>query len=179
MSKHQKDLTIEKLMDKIKTYITDENELSVIDKAYKYAYEKHFGQKRLTGEEYIIHPLNVAYILTRISADYETLRSRLMMIMLVVDCKQKHIWMKKCSRHIMRLLLIGFTLTIMMLLALLKVPSITRFIMRDICWFKKYESKNYQNRYINSRIHYMCGIFQSQASCTKCRKQRYNFGYVS
>ena len=73
MSKHQKDLTIEKLMDKIKTYITDENELSVIDKAYKYAYEKHFGQKRLTGEEYIIHPLNVAYILTRISADYETL----------------------------------------------------------------------------------------------------------
>ena len=78
MSKHQKDLTIEKLMDKIKTYITDENELSVIDKAYKYAYEKHFGQKRLTGEEYIIHPLNVAYILTRISADYETLSAALL-----------------------------------------------------------------------------------------------------
>ena len=65
-------------MDKIKTYITDENELSVIDKAYKYAYEKHFGQKRLTGEEYIIHPLNVAYILTRISADYETLSAALL-----------------------------------------------------------------------------------------------------
>ncbi len=78
MSKHQKDLTIKKLMDKIKTYITDENELSVIDKAYKYAYEKHFGQKRLTGEEYIIHPLNVAYILTRISADYETLSAALL-----------------------------------------------------------------------------------------------------
>ena len=78
MSKHQKDLTIEKLMDKIKTYITDEKELSVIDKAYKYAYEKHFGQKRLTGEEYIIHPLNVTYILTRISADYETLSAALL-----------------------------------------------------------------------------------------------------
>ena len=78
MSKHQKDLIIEKLMDKIKTYITDENELSVIDKAYKYAFEKHFGQKRLTGEEYIIHPLNVAYILTRISADYETLSAALL-----------------------------------------------------------------------------------------------------
>ena len=78
MSKHQKDLTIEKLMDKVKTYITDKKELSVIDKAYKYAYEKHFGQKRLTGEEYIIHPLNVAYILTRISADYETLSAALL-----------------------------------------------------------------------------------------------------
>ena len=78
MSKHQKDLTIEKLMDKIKTYITDEKELTVIDKAYRFAYEKHFGQKRLTGEDYIIHPLNVAYILTRINADYETLSAALL-----------------------------------------------------------------------------------------------------
>ncbi len=78
MSKHQKDLTIEKLMDKVKTYITDNEELSIIDKAYKYAYEKHFGQKRLTGEDYIIHPLNVAYILTRINADYETISAALL-----------------------------------------------------------------------------------------------------
>lgn len=78
MSKHQKDLTIEKLMDKIKTYMSNKEELSVIEKAYKFASEKHFGQKRLTGESYIIHPLNVAYILTRISADYETLSAALL-----------------------------------------------------------------------------------------------------
>ena len=78
MSKHQKDLTIEKLMDKIKTYITDDKELAIIDKAYKFAYEKHFDQKRLTGEPYIIHPLNVAYILTRTNADYETLSAALL-----------------------------------------------------------------------------------------------------
>ena len=78
MSKHQKDLTIDKLMDKIKTYIVDEKELDIIKEAYKFAYEKHFGQKRLTGEEYIIHPLNVAYILTRINADYETLSAALL-----------------------------------------------------------------------------------------------------
>ena len=78
MSKHLKDLTIEKLMDKIKTYITDEKELAIIDKAYKFAYEKHFDQKRLTGEAYIIHPLNVAYILTRTNADYETLSAALL-----------------------------------------------------------------------------------------------------
>lgn len=78
MSKHQKDLTIEKLMDKIKTYIVDEKELNIINEAYKFAYEKHFGQKRLTGEDYIIHPLNVTYILTRINADYETLSAALL-----------------------------------------------------------------------------------------------------
>lgn len=78
MSKHQKNLTIEKLMDKVKEYITDDKELSVILDAYKFANEKHFGQKRLTGEDYIIHPLNVAYILTRISADYETLSAGLL-----------------------------------------------------------------------------------------------------
>lgn len=78
MSKHLKDLTIDKLMDKVKTYITDDKELEVIDKAYKFAYEKHFEQKRLTGEPYIIHPLNVAYILTRTNADYETLSAALL-----------------------------------------------------------------------------------------------------
>ena len=78
MGKHQKDLTIEKLMEKIKTYITDKDELKVIDEAYKFASIKHFGQKRLTGEDYIIHPLNVAYILTRINADYETLSAALL-----------------------------------------------------------------------------------------------------
>ncbi len=78
MSKHIKDLTIQKLMDKIKTYITDKNELEIIDKAYQFAYEKHFEQKRLTGEPYIIHPLNVAYILTRTNADFETLSAALL-----------------------------------------------------------------------------------------------------
>lgn len=78
MSKHQRDLTIDKLMEKIKAYITDEKELEVIDKAYKYASLKHFGQKRLTGEDYIYHPLNVAYILTTINADYETISAALL-----------------------------------------------------------------------------------------------------
>ncbi len=78
MSKHIKDLTIEKLNDKVSKYISDEKELQIINDAYKFAYEKHFGQKRLTGESYIIHPLNVAYILTRISADYETISAALL-----------------------------------------------------------------------------------------------------
>lgn len=78
MRKHIRDLTYEKLEEKVKKYITDKEELSTIKKAYEFANEKHFGQKRLTGEDYIIHPLNVAYILTDIKADFETLSAALL-----------------------------------------------------------------------------------------------------
>ena len=78
MRKHIRDLTYEKLEEKIKKYIYDEEELAVIKRAYEFANEKHFGQKRLTGEDYIIHPLNVAYILTDIKADFETLSAALL-----------------------------------------------------------------------------------------------------
>ena len=78
MSKHKKELTFDELDEKIRTYITDDEELDIIRKSYEFASEKHFGQKRLTGEDYIIHPLNVAYILTRIKADFETLSAALL-----------------------------------------------------------------------------------------------------
>lgn len=108
MAKHQKDLTIEKLMDKVKTYISDEKELAIIDKAYKFAYEKHFGQKRLTGEEYIIHPLNVAYILTRINADYETLSAALLHDV-VEDCNVSVSDIEKNFGHNIAVLVDGVT----------------------------------------------------------------------
>ena len=54
------------------TYLDDED-IKLIDKAYHFAKEKHDGQRRRTGEPYIIHPLNVAYILTTIKADKETI----------------------------------------------------------------------------------------------------------
>ncbi|MBR3897845.1 MAG: bifunctional (p)ppGpp synthetase/guanosine-3',5'-bis(diphosphate) 3'-pyrophosphohydrolase [Bacilli bacterium] len=78
MRKHQKGLTYERVEKKIKTYLDDKKELDIIRKAYDFAYEKHFGQVRLTGEGYIVHPLNVAYILTRIKADFETLSAALL-----------------------------------------------------------------------------------------------------
>ncbi len=78
MAKYQKNITFDILLEKVKTYITDSLELETIAKAYEFASEKHFGQKRLTGDDYIVHPLNVAYILTRIKADYETLSAALL-----------------------------------------------------------------------------------------------------
>ena len=40
--------------------------------AYKYAESLHSGQFRQSGEPYIIHPLNVAYILAEMHADVDT-----------------------------------------------------------------------------------------------------------
>lgn len=66
-------ITFDDLIEKVSTYIKEEEQLSLIRKAYDFAANVHFGAYRLTGEDYIEHPLHVAYILTDIQADYETL----------------------------------------------------------------------------------------------------------
>lgn len=63
----------EQLLECVQKYITDPEELDMIKKAYEYSSEKHFEQFRLTGEDYMVHPLNVAIILTSVRADYETI----------------------------------------------------------------------------------------------------------
>ena len=78
MSKDMKNITFEVLLKKIKEYISEKSELDLIRKAYMFAFEKHFGKKRLTGEDYITHPLSVAYILTEIHADYQTICASLL-----------------------------------------------------------------------------------------------------
>ncbi len=75
----KKDLiTIDDLMERIDEYIKDPKEREKILDAYYYAKEKHKGQYRKSGEEYIIHPLNVALILTSIYADSECLVAALL-----------------------------------------------------------------------------------------------------
>ena len=78
MRKDKPNLTFEELREKLLTYITDPKELDMIRKAYMLAFEKHFGVKRKSGEDYIIHPLNVAYILTEIYADSATIQAALL-----------------------------------------------------------------------------------------------------
>ena len=78
MRKDKPNITFDELYEKVRTYITNEKELKKLSSAYLFAYEKHFGQKRLSGEEYIIHPLNVAYILSEINADSATLCAALL-----------------------------------------------------------------------------------------------------
>ena len=78
MTKVNQDLDFNMLYEKIKTYNKNKEQLKLIEKAYRLAEEKHSNQFRKTGEEYIIHPLNVAYILTDIQADYETICSAIL-----------------------------------------------------------------------------------------------------
>ena len=78
MKQKENAYTLDDLIKKVKTYIKNEDEVNVIKDAYNFALEAHKGQLRLTGDEYILHPLNVAYILTEIFADYETLTTALL-----------------------------------------------------------------------------------------------------
>ena len=64
-------MNIDNLIKKVKEY--NPKDIDKIILAYNYAYELHKGQYRQSGEEYIIHPLNVAYILAELHADTDTL----------------------------------------------------------------------------------------------------------
>ena len=55
------------------TYITNVKDRALVEKAYHYADEKHSGVLRRSGEPYIQHPLEVAYILAGLQAGPETL----------------------------------------------------------------------------------------------------------
>lgn len=48
-------------------------EIEIITKAYEYAKKLHDGQFRQSGEPYISHPVNVAYILAEMHADRDTI----------------------------------------------------------------------------------------------------------
>ena len=61
-----------KLIATIRAY-RPTTDLSEIEKAYKIASKAHEGQKRKSGEPYIIHPLCVAIILAELELDKETI----------------------------------------------------------------------------------------------------------
>lgn len=64
-------ITLQDLLEKLKEYNPDE--IEIVKKAYNYADNLHSGQMRQSGEPYISHPLNVAYILAEMYADRDTI----------------------------------------------------------------------------------------------------------
>ena len=78
MSVKTENITIEDLLNKVSTYDDNTDDQSLIRNAYDYAYRKHFSQKRITGDDYITHPLNVAWILTDVKADGITIAAALL-----------------------------------------------------------------------------------------------------
>ena len=78
MTKEKSNLTVEDLINKISRYIDDNDKIEAVRKAYQFASEKYQGCFRKNGDAYILHPLNVALILTEIYADSETIQAALL-----------------------------------------------------------------------------------------------------
>lgn len=70
------DLTLEKLLDKMKEYTV--SDLNIVKKAYEVADKYHMYQMRDSGEPYITHPLAVAYILASMHLDIDTICAALL-----------------------------------------------------------------------------------------------------
>ena len=77
MQENNKEITIQDVIAK-KKEITKKVDTKLIMKAYNYAFEHHGEQKRRSGEPYIIHPINVAYILAEVGLDEATICAALL-----------------------------------------------------------------------------------------------------
>lgn len=73
-----REVTYDNLMNNIKNYIDDEKSLDMISRAFWCANRLHDGQKRQSGEDYIVHPLSVAFILSEMKADADTICAALL-----------------------------------------------------------------------------------------------------
>ncbi|MGO1370933.1 MAG: RelA/SpoT family protein [Senegalia sp. (in: firmicutes)] len=65
-------MSIEKLVEKIKQY-NPQADVEKVRKAYNFAKSAHEGQLRNSGEDFIIHPVNVAIILADMNMDISTI----------------------------------------------------------------------------------------------------------
>jgi len=70
-------MAIKPLLIKIKEKNPDVD-LELVKRAYDFASQAHAGQKRQSGEEYILHPIRVANILTDFSLDTNTIVAALL-----------------------------------------------------------------------------------------------------
>ncbi|HEY2105579.1 MAG TPA: HD domain-containing protein, partial [Candidatus Binataceae bacterium] len=59
---------LEELINRVRSYHPNTDE-ALIRRAYDYSAQMHGGQKRMSGEPYVIHPLNVALIIAQLKLD--------------------------------------------------------------------------------------------------------------
>ena len=70
-------ITIDSIIEAMRPSLTMD-EIAKIKSSYQYAKEKHAGEKRLTGDDFIVHPLSVAFILTDLHVDATTICASLL-----------------------------------------------------------------------------------------------------
>ncbi len=71
-------MTIERVLEQVKTYIHNEKSLDMIFRAYILAEEKHRGQFRKSNDPYIQHPLEVAFMLAELHTSPATITAGLL-----------------------------------------------------------------------------------------------------
>ncbi len=69
---HEREIDIDDLIRRVKGYYPNPN-LVMFRKAYRFAEKCHLGQKRSSGEEYFIHPINVAATLIKLHMDMDSI----------------------------------------------------------------------------------------------------------
>ncbi|MDD0854854.1 bifunctional (p)ppGpp synthetase/guanosine-3',5'-bis(diphosphate) 3'-pyrophosphohydrolase [Halobacteriovorax sp. GB3] len=69
---HERNLTIDELIKRVESYYPDAD-FALLRKAYLFAERSHKGQMRSSGEEYIIHPMNVAATLIKLRMDIDSI----------------------------------------------------------------------------------------------------------
>ena len=72
------EISIDHVLEQAKTYIKNPDSIAVIERAFELAFQKHKDQLRKSGEPYIIHPIEVAYILAKWQTGPRTIASGLL-----------------------------------------------------------------------------------------------------
>lgn len=69
---------IKELSDRLKGSGISDDSIKLINDAFEYARQKHDGQKRKNGENYIVHPVNVALIVAEYTNDVDAIMAALL-----------------------------------------------------------------------------------------------------
>lgn len=78
MIEKNKVYSFDDLKQSYESYITIPKDRKLIEDAFAFAYKKHEGQKRKSGDPYIVHPIAVAYFLSRLHTGPETIAAGLL-----------------------------------------------------------------------------------------------------
>ena len=78
MKQKHENKNFDDIMLEAKKYIHKQENLDLITRAYEYANEKHKHQFRKSGEPYVIHVLNVGYILAKLRGGPQTIAAGLL-----------------------------------------------------------------------------------------------------
>lgn len=74
----KKVVTFDEMMQEVKKYIKKEENIDLITRAYLFAEKNHNGQYRKSGEPYIIHAIQVGYILSSLRTGPKTIAAGLL-----------------------------------------------------------------------------------------------------